>query len=674
MQQWCRVCGEAAAGFHFGAFTCEGCKSFFGRSYNSVTSLSDCKSGGRCVITKKNRTTCKSCRLRQCIKAGMSKSGSRYGRRSNWFKIHCLLQDQPPTSSSNSSSVVKAIHHNIPVINLMKETSQNQCEEPVLTITKKEIKQETDAVLTKTQRTGGSNSVGDCAVGDNSTMEESVTITRKVVNRNEDPRSSSLNDHHRSTEFLGSNQSNFFDAISKGNWSRISDSDSHFPNASLSLHFLAQAASYQNSGPSVSPLPESLERYLPPYSHSERSKLKIPTPSNSPSILAHDSSIYSLSSPLEIFHRAFGQSSDSKSKEELFKAMEAYQKYFVPVNMNVTPEPRAKKRECEYELPFSLSKRYDSQAEAVNTSTAERTAGASVEHQEEPIDLSIRKESQNFAKSGNTIKTGHVSSPKSPVCFSERKCYSAPTLINDYSKSTCNSSQVSQTQRNCPIDSLVENVSDFNHNSISELAHDVPVSSNEGYRNNVSSENDVPSASRHTMMNNEKTASHSDAISARMPDAKPSISISSDVSHLPLLVQIQAKACQSTAFAHLLSQYERVYGVSDEDNLFFAHSNASPAKFSDLPVETPDINQLIPSILPPMETTDDSKVLNHSQCPKISLDSAKSKEIYEHSRTSPSLPKPLVECSVVVSEVCSPSQRLSDNKSLNNNCTVELSR
>lgn len=25
---------------------------------------------------------------------GMSKSGSRYGRRSNWFKIHCLLQEQ----------------------------------------------------------------------------------------------------------------------------------------------------------------------------------------------------------------------------------------------------------------------------------------------------------------------------------------------------------------------------------------------------------------------------------------------------------------------------------------------------------------------------------------------------------------------------------------------------
>ncbi|XP_042220111.1 knirps-related protein-like [Homarus americanus] len=94
MNQLCRVCGEPAAGFHFGAFTCEGCKSFFGRTYNNVSSLGDCKNGGRCVINKKNRTSCKACRLRKCLVVGMSKSGSRYGRRSNWFKIHCLLQEK----------------------------------------------------------------------------------------------------------------------------------------------------------------------------------------------------------------------------------------------------------------------------------------------------------------------------------------------------------------------------------------------------------------------------------------------------------------------------------------------------------------------------------------------------------------------------------------------------
>ncbi|XP_056642192.1 protein embryonic gonad-like [Diorhabda sublineata] len=94
MNQLCKVCGEPAAGFHFGAFTCEGCKSFFGRTYNNISSISECKNNGQCVINKKNRTACKACRLRKCLLVGMSKSGSRYGRRSNWFKIHCLLQEQ----------------------------------------------------------------------------------------------------------------------------------------------------------------------------------------------------------------------------------------------------------------------------------------------------------------------------------------------------------------------------------------------------------------------------------------------------------------------------------------------------------------------------------------------------------------------------------------------------
>lgn len=87
MNQQCRVCDEPAAGFHFGAFTCEGCKSFFGRTYNNPTNVTACKNGGNCTINKRNRTACKACRLKKCLEVGMSKSSSRYGRRSNWFKI-----------------------------------------------------------------------------------------------------------------------------------------------------------------------------------------------------------------------------------------------------------------------------------------------------------------------------------------------------------------------------------------------------------------------------------------------------------------------------------------------------------------------------------------------------------------------------------------------------------
>lgn len=110
MNQQCKVCGEPAAGFHFGAFTCEGCKSFFGRTYNNLGSITECKNQGACVINKKNRTSCKACRLRKCLLVGMSKSGSRYGRRSNWFKIHCLLQQQQSQTQGSSPSPTTAFY------------------------------------------------------------------------------------------------------------------------------------------------------------------------------------------------------------------------------------------------------------------------------------------------------------------------------------------------------------------------------------------------------------------------------------------------------------------------------------------------------------------------------------------------------------------------------------
>ena len=75
-------------------------QSFFGRSYNNLSSITECKNNGECAINKKNRTACKACRLRKCLLVGMSKSGSRYGRRSNWFKIHCLLQEQQQAAAA----------------------------------------------------------------------------------------------------------------------------------------------------------------------------------------------------------------------------------------------------------------------------------------------------------------------------------------------------------------------------------------------------------------------------------------------------------------------------------------------------------------------------------------------------------------------------------------------
>jgi len=115
LNQLCRVCDEPAAGFHFGAFTCEGCKSFFGRTCNNQSVIQDCKNNYRCVVDKKNRTSCKACRLRKCLMVGMSKSGSRYGRRSNWFKIHCLMQSNGGKRQPSPTPPVMPTPHKFPV-------------------------------------------------------------------------------------------------------------------------------------------------------------------------------------------------------------------------------------------------------------------------------------------------------------------------------------------------------------------------------------------------------------------------------------------------------------------------------------------------------------------------------------------------------------------------------
>lgn len=70
-------------------------QSFFGRTCSNPNGVSECKNEGNCVIDKKSRTSCKACRLQKCLDVGMSKASSRYGRRSNWFKIsHALGQNR----------------------------------------------------------------------------------------------------------------------------------------------------------------------------------------------------------------------------------------------------------------------------------------------------------------------------------------------------------------------------------------------------------------------------------------------------------------------------------------------------------------------------------------------------------------------------------------------------
>ncbi|KAK7573694.1 hypothetical protein V9T40_010885 [Parthenolecanium corni] len=70
----CDVCGDKSIGKQYGAYTCDGCKSFFRRSVRS-RSLYSCLHGGNCKITIMSRNHCRHCRMKKCVEVGMRSEG-----------------------------------------------------------------------------------------------------------------------------------------------------------------------------------------------------------------------------------------------------------------------------------------------------------------------------------------------------------------------------------------------------------------------------------------------------------------------------------------------------------------------------------------------------------------------------------------------------------------------
>uniref|UniRef100_A0A183BNU8 Nuclear receptor domain-containing protein n=1 Tax=Globodera pallida TaxID=36090 RepID=A0A183BNU8_GLOPA len=69
----CKVCSDKASGFHYGIFSCEGCKGFFRRSLQNKIDYRPCTQSQKCQIVRASRNRCQECRWRKCIEAGMSK-------------------------------------------------------------------------------------------------------------------------------------------------------------------------------------------------------------------------------------------------------------------------------------------------------------------------------------------------------------------------------------------------------------------------------------------------------------------------------------------------------------------------------------------------------------------------------------------------------------------------
>ncbi|XP_066535674.1 estrogen receptor 2b [Hoplias malabaricus] len=76
---FCVVCSDYASGYHYGVWSCEGCKAFFKRSIQGHNDYI-CPATNQCTIDKNRRKSCQSCRLRKCYEVGMMKCGVRRER------------------------------------------------------------------------------------------------------------------------------------------------------------------------------------------------------------------------------------------------------------------------------------------------------------------------------------------------------------------------------------------------------------------------------------------------------------------------------------------------------------------------------------------------------------------------------------------------------------------
>uniref|UniRef100_A0A8B9LTJ4 Estrogen receptor 2a n=1 Tax=Astyanax mexicanus TaxID=7994 RepID=A0A8B9LTJ4_ASTMX len=76
---FCAVCSDYASGYHYGVWSCEGCKAFFKRSIQGHNDYI-CPATNQCTIDKNRRKSCQACRLRKCYEVGMMKCGTRRDR------------------------------------------------------------------------------------------------------------------------------------------------------------------------------------------------------------------------------------------------------------------------------------------------------------------------------------------------------------------------------------------------------------------------------------------------------------------------------------------------------------------------------------------------------------------------------------------------------------------
>nr|ABB96483.1 estrogen receptor alpha [Pseudolabrus japonicus] len=102
--RYCAVCSDYASGYHYGVWSCEGCKAFFKRSIQGHNDYM-CPATNQCTIDRNRRKSCQACRLRKCYEVGMMKGGVRKDRG------RVLRRDKRRTGTSDKDKGSKDREH-----------------------------------------------------------------------------------------------------------------------------------------------------------------------------------------------------------------------------------------------------------------------------------------------------------------------------------------------------------------------------------------------------------------------------------------------------------------------------------------------------------------------------------------------------------------------------------
>ncbi|CAN8204049.1 unnamed protein product [Coccothraustes coccothraustes] len=101
--RYCAVCNDYASGYHYGVWSCEGCKAFFKRSIQGHNDYM-CPATNQCTIDKNRRKSCQACRLRKCYEVGMMKGGIRKDRRGGRMMKQKRQRDEQDSRNGEASS------------------------------------------------------------------------------------------------------------------------------------------------------------------------------------------------------------------------------------------------------------------------------------------------------------------------------------------------------------------------------------------------------------------------------------------------------------------------------------------------------------------------------------------------------------------------------------------